>query len=572
MIGSQTRHLHHMIGSELADGIEVPPHLHAVARARFFLRIANGPPHRMKIETPPQDHARRQRNLRVTYPLPRQRFDHAPRDQRIVLRPAQALRDELETVQKTVEIGEPPDAIDVLAGEGRVEEHHGLPVDRAFEMQVKLSQRHIIEVPMNAAEMEAIVGGYHGDAFSVLGPHPINIEKGKTAWEIRAFLPQAKSASVVVKQAESARVVNEDTTIPMEKRHRDGFFVAELKREPGAYKFHIEDYHGGVAMLDDPYRFGIVITDFDLHLHSEGTLYESWKSFGAHLARLDDTDGVRFAVWAPDAEFVSVAGDFNDWDTRRHPMRLRNAGVWEIFIPGAKQGQSYKYLVRSKFLGHQQLKCDPVGFRGEHPPKSASVVCSLDGYEWQDGEWMARRAESNILREPVSIYEVHLESWMRGPAGEPLTYGQLAARLVEYVKRMGYTHIELLPIQEYPFSGSWGYQVIGYFAPTSRFGTPQEFMLFVDTCHREGVGVIVCFHALAHLSTRTCTITRRTHGSGSGIHATQAKSPLICRYDSSKRVSAKHVPAPKSRPVTTVTSYLTGDDEPEAVRVNILWL
>ncbi len=334
---------------------------------------------------------------------------------------------------------------------------------------------------MNAAEMEAIVGGYHGDAFSVLGPHPINIEKGKTAWEVRAFLPQAKSASLVMK----------DATIPMEKQHRDGFFVAELSREPDAYQFHIDDWHDGSAILDDPYRFGIVITDFDLHLHSEGTLDESWNSFGAHLARLDGTDGVRFAVWAPNAEFVSVVGDFNNWDTRRHPMRLRTAGVWEIFIPGAKEGQSYKYLVRSKFLGHQQLKSDPYGFRSEVPPKSASIICPIDGYKWHDGEWMTRRAESNVLREPISIYEVHLESWMRGPAGEALTYGELAIKLVEYVKRMGYTHIELLPIQEYPYSGSWGYQVIGYFAPTSRFGAPEDFLHFVDTCHREGIGVIV---------------------------------------------------------------------------------
>jgi 1,4-alpha-glucan branching enzyme len=334
---------------------------------------------------------------------------------------------------------------------------------------------------MNASGMEAIVGGYHGDPFSVLGPHPINIDKGKTLWEIRAFLPQAKSASVVMG----------GSTIPMEKRHKEGFYVAELSREPGAYKFHIEDWHGGSAAIDDPYRFGIIVTDFDLHLHSEGTLDEAWKSLGAHLARPGNVDGVRFAVWAPNAEFVSVAGDFNDWDTRRHPMRLRTAGVWEIFIPGAREGQSYKYLVRSKFLGHQQLKSDPYGFRSEMPPKSASVVCSIDDYQWHDGEWMTRRAESDILREPISIYEVHLESWMRGPGGEWLTYNELAVKLVEYVKRMGYTHIELLPIQEYPFSGSWGYQVIGYFAPTARFGAPKEFMHFVDTCHREGIGVIM---------------------------------------------------------------------------------
>jgi 1,4-alpha-glucan branching enzyme len=350
---------------------------------------------------------------------------------------------------------------------------------------------------MNAAEMEAIIGGYHGDAFSVLGPHPINIEKGKTAWEIRAFLPQAKTASVVMK----------GSTIPMDKRHRDGFFVAELKREPGAYRLHIEDYEGGQAMLDDPYRFGAIITDFDLHLHSEGTLYEAWKSFGAHPATLDGVDGVRFAVWAPNAEFVSVMGDFNDWDTRRHPMRLRNAGVWEIFLPGAKEGQSYKYLVRSKTAGHQQHKADPFAMRTEVPPKSASVICSLGTYQWRDDEWMTRRAERNWLKEPISIYEVHLESWMHGPNGEFLSYRQLAVKLVEYAKRMGYTHLELLPIQEHPFSGSWGYQVTGYFAPTSRFGEPADFMHFVDTCHKEGIGVIVDWvpghfpkdaHGLAH--------------------------------------------------------------------------
>ena len=329
---------------------------------------------------------------------------------------------------------------------------------------------------MTAAEMEAIIGGYHGDAFSVLGPHPINIEKGKTAWEVRAFLPQAKSAEIVIS----------GSALPMDKRHRDGFYVAELKREPDVYQFLIEDWHGGTALIEDPYRFGTVITDFDLHLHSEGTLYEGWTSFGAHLATLDLVEGVRFAVWAPNAEYVSVAGDFNDWDTRRHPMRRRNSGVWEIFLPGVKE-----YLVRSKILGYQQLKADPWGFRTEVPPKSASVVCNIDTYEWFDEAWMSKRARTQWLKEAISIYEVNLESWMRGPFGEPLSYAQFAVRLVEYVKRMGYTHIELLPIAEHPFSGSWGYQVTGYFAPTSRFGTPQDFMHFVDVCHQEGIGVIV---------------------------------------------------------------------------------
>ena len=329
--------------------------------------------------------------------------------------------------------------------------------------------------------MEAIIGGYHGDPFSVLGPHPINLETNKTAWAIRAFLPQAKSACVEM----------DGKAVPMEKCHRAGFFVADLKSEPGPYRLRIRDWQEVESAIEDPYRFGTIITEFDLHLHSEGTLYESWRSFGAHAATLEGVEGVRFAVWAPNAEVVAVVGDFNQWDTRRHVMRRRNAGVWEIFIPGVKNGDSYKYQVRSRLQGYQQMKADPYAFESETPPKSASVVCNLDAYAWQDNEWMLARGERRWLEAPVSIYEVHLESWMRGPEGEILTYRQLAVKLVEYVKRMGYTHVELLPILEYPFSGSWGYQVTGYFAPTSRFGSPLDFMYFVDECHRAAIGVIV---------------------------------------------------------------------------------
>jgi len=337
---------------------------------------------------------------------------------------------------------------------------------------------------MNAAEMEAIVGGYHGDAFSVLGPHPVTTETGKTEWEIRAFLPQARSAAVVTGAAEVAG-------IPMEKLHRDGFFTAALKKEPGAYRFRIEDYHGGEHILEDPYRFGTIITDFDLHLHGEGNLQSAWNSFGSHLTALEGVSGTRFAVWAPNAIVVTVVGDFNDWDTRRQPMRLRTSGVWEIFIPAAKEGDSYKYFIKSRFSGYQILKADPFARRTEVPPKTASIVCDLSRYVWRDEEWMEERASKKLLREPVSIYEVHLESWMRGPAGQPLTYGELAVKLVEYVKRMGYTHIEMMPIQDYPFSGSWGYQVTGYFAPTARFGEPDDFMHLVDACHQAGIGVII---------------------------------------------------------------------------------
>jgi 1,4-alpha-glucan branching enzyme len=186
-----------------------------------------------------------------------------------------------------------------------------------------------------------------------------------------------------------------------------------------------------------------------------------------------------------------VVGEFNHWDTRRHPMRLRSGGVWEIFVPELQAGTIYKYYVRSRHFGHRQLKADPYGFASEVTPKSASVVAELDTYEWNDSEWLAKRAETNLLKRPMSVYEVHIESWMRKPDGTSLSYREAAVSLVQYVKEMGYTHIELLPLMEHPFSGSWGYQVIGYYAPTSRFGTPQDFMYMIDQCHQNGIGVIM---------------------------------------------------------------------------------
>jgi 1,4-alpha-glucan branching enzyme len=243
--------------------------------------------------------------------------------------------------------------------------------------------------------------------------------------------------------------------------------------------------------VEDPYRFAPLVSEFDLHLHSEGTQYESYRTMGAHLVECDGVAGVRFAVWAPNAEVMSVVGDFNDWDERRHPMRLRTAGIWEFFMPGAGVGMNYKYSVRSRVRGYRQQKADPYGFATEDPPKSASVVCDIWSYAWGDHEWMESRAHKDALKEPVSIYEVHLGSWLRGPNNSYLSYVELADKLVDYAKRLGYTHLELLPIMEHPFSGSWGYQVTGYYAPTARFGTPQEFMYFVDRCHRAGIGVIV---------------------------------------------------------------------------------
>jgi 1,4-alpha-glucan branching enzyme len=334
---------------------------------------------------------------------------------------------------------------------------------------------------MTAQEIEAIVGGYHGDAFRILGPHSVRKRGVQSRWEVRAFLPQA----------ESAEVLSGGKVCPMSRHHNDGFFVAFLNGSPERYTIRAICRDGAVIEMEDPYRFPTLLSDFDLHLHTEGTLHEAYRSLGAHCMECEGVKGVRFAVWAPNAEVVSVAGEFNDWDTRRHPMRRRSGGVWEIFIPGLAAGAGYKYNVRSRFQAYQQLKADPYTFYCERPPKSASIVWDINLYQWDDAGWIEKRGHTDWLKSPVSIYEVHLESWMRDPQGQPLTYRELALQLVEYVKRMGYTHIELLPIMEHPFSGSWGYQVIGYFAPTSRFGTPDDFKYFVDCCHQAGIGVIV---------------------------------------------------------------------------------
>jgi 1,4-alpha-glucan branching enzyme len=329
---------------------------------------------------------------------------------------------------------------------------------------------------MSPADLEAIVGGYHGDPFAHLGPH----HDDEGAW-ISAFLPEA----------ESAEVVCDDTTVPMERLHREGFYVARLATLPGRYRLRLTLYDGSVVEQEDAYRFGPQLSDFDVYLHGEGTNYEAWRSMGAHLVECEGVAGARFAVWAPHAEMVSVAGDFNRWDTRRHPMRKREGGVWEIFVPGVREGQIYKYFVRSHIFGVHVLKCDPYGFASEKPPKQGSIVWDLDHYQWGDGEWMERRAQTRWLERPISAYEVHLESWMKTPSGEPLSYRELADKLIPYATDAGFTHLELMPPMEHPYAGSWGYQVVGYYAPTARFGTPDDFRFFVDQCHRQGLGVII---------------------------------------------------------------------------------
>ena len=246
--------------------------------------------------------------------------------------------------------------------------------------------------------------------------------------------------------------------------------------------------------MNDPHRFGPVLTDFDLHLFGEGTQLRAQDKLGAHAMTIDGTAGVHFATWAPNADRVSVIGDFNGWDGRVHVMRpLASSGVWELFVPDARDGEKYKFEIRTK-RGEILKKSDPYGVAFEVPPLSASIICDLAGYEWRDREWMAWRASRGAwLDRPMAVYEVHLGSWARVPeeGNRFLTYRELAHRLVTYVKDLGFTHVELLPVMEHPFSGSWGYQVLGFFAPTSRFGAPHDFKFFVDACHQAGLGVIL---------------------------------------------------------------------------------
>jgi 1,4-alpha-glucan branching enzyme len=236
------------------------------------------------------------------------------------------------------------------------------------------------------------------------------------------------------------------------------------------------------------------ITSFDLHLMAEGTHYRSFEKLGAHVGELEGVRGVHFAVWAPNAQQVDVIGDFNAWRVGATPLRLRSeAGVWEAFVPGIGPGESYKYRIASRWNGYVADRADPYGFGAEIRPKTASTVVDLDGYAWNDADWMRRRRQTDALSSPVSIYEVHLGSWRRSPdeGNRWLTYREAATALAAYVRDMGYTHVELMPVTEHPFDGSWGYQTVGYFAPTSRFGSPHDFMFFVDTLHQAGIGVLL---------------------------------------------------------------------------------
>ena len=329
-------------------------------------------------------------------------------------------------------------------------------------------------------DIELIRQAAHGDPFSVLGPHVQS--SGRVS--VRAFIPGA--AQVLVVAASTQRVL-----ATLARRHDDGFFERVLTaRLQTPYQLHVRWADGSDVVLEDPYRFGPVLGDMDVWLLGEGTHLRPFEVLGARPATMDGVAGTRFAVWAPNASRVSVVGDFNHWDGRRHPMRLRReCGVWEMFLPGVPEGAHYKYEIRTGAGEVLPQRADPYALCAELRPATASVVAQLPAVTAPSSQ----RRSANALDAPVSIYEVHLGSWRRKPEEHDrwLDWDELADTLVPYAVDMGFTHLELLPISEHPFDGSWGYQPTGMYAPTARFGSPQGFRRFVQRCHAQGLGVLI---------------------------------------------------------------------------------
>ena len=326
----------------------------------------------------------------------------------------------------------------------------------------------------------------YGDPFTILGMHPSDV----SGVFIRVCYPGADKIEVLSYE-------EEETLATMNRIHEYGLFQANFPniKEFFKYKLRIFFTGGHSYVTEDPYRFQPILTDFDIHLLCEGTHKNLYDKLGAHLMTVDGVKGVFFAVWAPNASRVSVIGNFNTWDGRRHMMRNRaNTGMWELFIPGLVEGEYYKYEIVDNRGQVLPLKSDPLAFYAEVRPNTASIVYDPTRYIWQDKEWMEQRKETaDPLHKPMTIYEVHLGSWRRNSleGNRFLTYREMAKELPEYVKYMGFTHVEFLPVSEHPFDGSWGYQTLGMYAPTSRYGSPDDFKYLVDTLHQNGIGVII---------------------------------------------------------------------------------
>jgi 1,4-alpha-glucan branching enzyme len=337
---------------------------------------------------------------------------------------------------------------------------------------------------MTKDEMERLVRGEHHEPHRLLGAHT---EDGKVV--VRAFRPDATAVVALVGAEGSGEPRGGAPVEPVRTKldlvHPAGLFEGRLDATtPPAYRLEVS-YPSGSFTIDDPYRFWPTIGELDQHLLGEGRHERLWQRLGAHELTVDGVAGTSFAVWAPNARAVRVVGDFNSWDGRLHPMRaLGSSGIWELFLPGVGAGARYKYELVTP-SGALTLKADPVAFAAEQPPKTASVVYS-SGYAWGDADWMADRETHDRVAEPMSIYEVHLGSWRYG-----LSYRELADQLPDYVADLGFTHVELMPVAEHPYAPSWGYQVSAYYAPTARFGTPDDLRHLIDKLHQRGIGVLV---------------------------------------------------------------------------------
>jgi len=339
---------------------------------------------------------------------------------------------------------------------------------------------------LNEQEINALVSGKHEDVFSVLGMHQ-NLEKNKLIF--RCFLPTALAVNVIDK-------LSQKVLLSLSNIEPSGLFEGFLTTEDSSVNYQLSvTYHSGDVVIEDPYCFPSILQQDDLYLFGEGTHEKTYQWMGAHVREVNGVEGVNFVVWAPDARRISVVGDFNFWDGRCHVMRKHpGGGVWDIFIPNVKGDINYKYEIVGKYGDVLPLKADPYAFQMQHAPQNASVTVNHSQYQWQDNDWVAKRiSDANQYHGPVSIYEVHLGSWKRkGDDGtQYFTYRDLAEQLVPYVTEMGFTHIQMMPISEYPFDGSWGYQPIGMFSPTCRFGSPDDFKYFVDCCHQHNIAVLL---------------------------------------------------------------------------------
>ena len=334
-------------------------------------------------------------------------------------------------------------------------------------------------------ELKSIVSARCGLPQEFLGMH-----KCKGGIVVRAYIVNAKSCHLVDLR-KSARKSAE-----MEKLDPSGFFELFIKgaRKPFPYRFRVERYDGEIREFADAYSFPPSLTDEELYLFGLGDDRKVYEHLGSHLREIDGVKGTAFVVWAPTARRVSVVGDFDEWDGRYFPMRpLETSGVWEIFIPGVGEGAKYKYEILAANNDTPFLKSDPYAVRFEPPPHNSSVVCDISGYGWSDEKWIKSRMKTDWAKKPVSVYEVHLGSWKRVPEDgfRPLSYAEIGRQLAEYCVQMNFTHVEFMPLTEYPFDGSWGYQVTGFYAPTHRYGSPREFMEMVDVLHQNGIGVIM---------------------------------------------------------------------------------